>query len=118
MNEIKVVFSPKLDINPAEFIALWNDTPECREIAEAQLSQQTRTQFADVPLKVIVILTGIVNIGATITTNIVSNRLDEFIKNKFADKQENSCECKEVKQEDGSIIIKILPKKDDIPPSE
>lgn len=118
MNEIKVVFSPKLDIDPAEFIALWNDTPECREIAEAQLSQQTRTQFADVPLKVIVILTGLANIGVTITTNIVSNRLDEFLKNKFADKQEQSVECKPITQEDGNITIKVLPKKDDTPPSE
>jgi hypothetical protein len=55
MNEIKVVFSPKLDIDPTEFIAVWNDTPECREIAEAQLSQQTRTQFADVSLLAIIL---------------------------------------------------------------
>jgi len=118
MNEIKVVFSPKLDIDPAEFIALWNETAECREVAEAQLSQQARTQFSDVPLKVIVILTSLANIGVTITTNIVSNRLDEFLKNKFVDKQEQSLQCKEVIQEDGSTIIKVLPKKDDTPPSE
>jgi hypothetical protein len=111
MNEIKVVFSPKLDIDPAEFIAVWNDTPECREIAEAQLSQQTRTQFADVSLLAIIL-----SFAGGIFTNIVSSRLDEFIKNKFTDKQ--AFKYKEIRQEDGSIIIKILPKKDDSPPSE
>jgi len=113
MNEIKVVFSQKLDIDPAEFIALWNDTPECREIAVAQLSQQARTQFAKTSL-----LTIILTFASGIATNIISNRLDEFIKNKFANKQEQSFQYKEVRQEDGSIIIKILPKKDNTPPSE
>lgn len=113
MNEIKVVFSPKLDIDPAEFIAVWNDTPEYREIAEAQLSQQTRTQFADVSLLAIIL-----SFAGGIFTNIVSSRLDEFLKNKFTDKQEQSFQYKEIRQEDGSIIIKILPKKDDTPPSE
>jgi hypothetical protein len=48
----------------------------------------------------------------------VSSRLDEFLKNKFAEKQKQSFQYKEIRQEDGSIIIKILPKKDDTPPSE
>ncbi len=37
MNETKIIFSEKLDIDPAEFVTVWNDTPECRDIAEARL---------------------------------------------------------------------------------
>ncbi|HAI68475.1 MAG TPA: hypothetical protein DCM38_03445 [Gammaproteobacteria bacterium] len=47
MTEMKMVFSQKLDIDPDEFVAVWNDTPECRDIAEAQLTHPATTQFAD-----------------------------------------------------------------------
>jgi hypothetical protein len=42
MNEMKMIFSQQLEIDPAEFIAVWNDTPECREIAEAQIDGHLR----------------------------------------------------------------------------
>ena len=110
MNEIKVVFSQKLDIEPAEFVAVWNDTPECREIVEAQLSQQTKTQFAD-PLSAAVGFVGGAIAGGALYdgVKVVVFKINKKIKNlKF----------KEIKQDDGSIVTKVLPDKDDSPPSE
>ena len=38
MRKTKIVFSKELDIEPNEFVAIWNNTPESREVAEAELS--------------------------------------------------------------------------------
>lgn len=110
MNEIKVVFSQKLNIDPTEFAAVWNNTPECREIAEAQLIQQTKTQFAD-PLSAAV---GFV-VGA-----IAGGVLYDAVKAVVfkINKEIKKLELKAVKQDDGSTVTKVLPQKDDTPPSE
>ena len=35
-----IALSPELHINPQDFVAAWNDTPECRALAEARLVPQ------------------------------------------------------------------------------
>lgn len=37
-----IVFSPELDISSEDFAAAWNEIPECREAAEARLSETRR----------------------------------------------------------------------------
>jgi hypothetical protein len=117
MRKTKIVFSKELDIDPNEFVAIWNNTPESREVAEAELSQPDKTQFAAIPLEWLVILGGIANVGAAIFINIVSNRLDELLKSKRAAQTGHSIEAKdlefkEIRQADGSILIKVSLKKE------
>jgi hypothetical protein len=54
-----IVFSPKLDINPEDFADAWNEIPECREAAEARLSE-TRRFDLNLTAGVVTVLLGMV----------------------------------------------------------
>ena len=54
-----VVFSPELDISPEDFAAAWNEIPECREAAEARLSE-TRRFDLDFTVGVMAVVLGMV----------------------------------------------------------
>jgi len=123
MNEIKIVFSQKLEIDPTEFVATWNNTPECRDIAEAQLTQPAKTQFAD-PSIMVEVVKFMVNIDtAEFAAGAIAGGAlhDGFkagvgmcvakVKNKIT-----SLKYKKVEQPDGSQLTKISQDKDDTPP--
>ncbi len=38
MNDYQIRFSPELAINPVDFAQTWNDSADCKELAEAQIS--------------------------------------------------------------------------------
>jgi len=135
MNEIKVIFSRELEIDLAEFIEVWNNTPECREIAQAQLTQQARTQFAVVPPEVVEFLFGAVVGGAFYEIlrqgiDLCISKLKSKQKNALSTREKTETEndkptkpdeqetrtplkYKELKQEDGTTIIKVQPNRDD-----
>jgi len=119
MNEAKIIFSEKLDIDPAEFVAIWNDTPECREIAEARLNQAAKTQFADPSM-----LAGIIEFVAgidgefaagAIAGGVLHDSVKAGIKICLAKikKTVTAFKYKKIKQPDGSQLTKVLPEKKD-----
>ena len=57
-----VALSPDLDVNAPDLVTLWNDTPECRTLAEAQVSIQPPQGFSLDPAMVqrgIIVLTAV-----------------------------------------------------------
>lgn len=113
MNEIKVFFSPELNIDLTEFVEAWNNNPKCIKIAKAQLNQLPNMHFANQASTNVAVILSIVG---TITANIVSSALYDFITSK--EQPEQTFQCKVVELEDGDSIIKVLPNKNDMPPSE
>jgi hypothetical protein len=113
MSEIKIVFSPELDIDSAEFMALWNDTPECRKIGQAQLAQQAQTQYIDPSF-----LAQFVSIEF-VTGAILGGMLHDIVKEGISQCVSNikkgimALKIKEIKQEDGSSLYKVSPKKNE-----
>jgi len=95
--EYKVVFSPEMDVNPKDFAEIWNNTPECREIAKAEASKVQGTQF-DMGI------TAVILIG--IGTSIVGTALYDLIKKAFKDKHKN-IEFTQIDQPDGTRIIAV-----------
>jgi hypothetical protein len=125
MNEAKIIFSEKLAIDPNEFVTVWNDTPECRDIAEARLNQAAKTQFADPSLLAGIIEfvtgTGVEFAAGAIAGGVLHDGVKAAVeicmtkmKNKVI-----ALKYKKIKQPDGSQLTKVLPeKKDNTPPSE
>jgi len=109
---MKVIFSKKLDIDPTEFVSVWNNTPECRDIAEAQLSQLAKTQFADPSLLINVVEFAAGAIAGGVLHDSVKAGVVicvTKIKNKVI-----AIKYKEIEQPDGSKLTKL--EKDDTPP--
>ncbi len=127
MTEMKMVFSQKLEIDPAEFIAVWNDTPECRDIAEAQLTQPATTQFAD-PSILGAIVEFVASTGSVefttgaIAGGILHDSLKAGVKICLAKMKTKitALKYKKIEQPDGSQLTKVLPevRKDNTPSSE
>jgi hypothetical protein len=116
MSKTKIVFSKELSIDPNEFVTLWNNTPECRDIAEARLSQLAKTQFADPSL-----LAGAIEFTAgAIAGGILHDSVKGGIKICIAKIKETviAIKYKDIKQSDGGMITKVLTEKDNTPPSE
>ena len=110
MDEIKIVFSQKLNIEPAEFIAVWNDTPECRDIAKARLVQLANRQYAD-PVSIAI------GFGSAIASGMLYDGI-KICVSKIKDKAISLKYNNDIRQKDGSVITKVLPDKNDISASE
>jgi len=97
--EYKVVFSPEMDVNPKNFAEIWNNTPECREIAKAEASKVQGTQFD----------MGVTAVILSIVTSAVGTALYELIKKSFKDKHRD-IEFVQIDQPDGTRIIVVKTK--------
>jgi hypothetical protein len=94
--EYKVVFSPEMDVNPKDFAEIWNNTPECREIAKAEASKVQDTQFD----------MGVTAVILSIVTSAVGTALYELIKKAFKGKH-SDIEFVQIDQPDGTRIIVV-----------
>jgi len=65
---------PELDISPEDFADAWNEMPECREAAEARLSE-TRSNGFDLTFTagVVTVLLGVVG-SASYELDIIGNK--------------------------------------------
>lgn len=89
--EFHVAFAPDLDVNPQDFIAGWNDTPECRALAEARLVPQPPQGFPLDPQLVqqgLVLLTGAAGLAGGLALDAlkdaVKDKLTEYFKEKLS----------------------------------
>ncbi|MBE9561426.1 MAG: hypothetical protein IMF12_01000 [Proteobacteria bacterium] len=71
-------FSPELEINPADFVTAWNDSVDCKEIAEAELDSSAMNYDLG---STFVLLGGIV-IG--VATNTIYDLLKQTVVNNKA----------------------------------
>ena len=64
MTNYKISFSPDLQINTSNFVTAWNDTSNCRAVAEAKLDEMVATDYDSSNAKMLALLGGIA-IGVT-----------------------------------------------------
>jgi hypothetical protein len=38
MSDYQIRFSPQMEINPSDFVTAWNESPDCKAVAEAEVS--------------------------------------------------------------------------------
>ncbi|OQW90841.1 MAG: hypothetical protein BWK79_18605, partial [Beggiatoa sp. IS2] len=85
----QLVFAPELGINPAEFVAEWNNSPECRKIAEAKLNKmmpqilptsQVDFSFKEVTVAAIVLAIGIHLVAGDIHEAEFYNQMKDKVK--------------------------------------
>jgi hypothetical protein len=104
MKPLQIALAPELGIRPEDFVAAWNETPACREAAEAQFIPAPQTQFDPLLAAGVAAL---VSIG----TGLITNVLSELIKQALARRQVNQAiDVIEVQQADGSrlLVVKVV----------
>jgi len=74
MNDYQIRFSPQLGINPADFVAAWNASENCRDVAEAQIDMGAAVDFDSTATKVLTLLGGI-------AIGVATNTIYDLIKN-------------------------------------
>lgn len=81
MEEYYIALSPDFDLNPTEFVTIWNEEKECRAVAIARLVPPASQQydfnlFADIVLGLV--------------TNIASSAMYDLIKNALSKRKGSS----------------------------
>ena len=102
--DYQIALSPDLDLSSDDFIAAWNDTPECRDVAEARLAEPTSVQCDPFAAAAVAVLSGVV-IG------VAANALYDLIKKALTKKGvTKQTEITQLEQPDGSrlLIVKTI----------
>ena len=88
-----IAFSPDLDVNSRDFIAGWNETPECRALAEARLVPQPPQGFPIDPQLLqqgLVLLSGAAGVVGGLALDavkdVVKDKLTEYLEKKLSRK--------------------------------
>lgn len=88
--EYRIAVAPELQISPAEFTAAWNDAPECRQMAQAELLEASPKGFALDPelFKTgLTLLAGFAgSIAVDVVKDLIKERLKKLLEKKFAQK--------------------------------
>ncbi|MFC1835831.1 hypothetical protein ACFL2Q_14100 [Thermodesulfobacteriota bacterium] len=112
-----IAFAPDLQVDSEEFVAAWNDTPECRALADARLIHHPPQDFPLDPELVqqgIVLLTGAAGVVAGVILDtlktVLKEKLTEFLKKKSAAKP--SIKVESVRQPGGAYLLVITEEKE------
>ena len=121
MRETKIIFSQKLGIEAAEFVAVWNNTHECRDIAEARLAQPAKTQFVEPSIlgavvEFVVGASAVEFAAGAIAGGVLHDSVKAGVKICVAKMKKTvvALKFKDIEQPDGSELTKASPEKDDI----
>lgn len=100
--DYQIALSPDLDISPEDFVAAWNEAPECRAAAAARVEAAAQRSFE--PLTASAILIGL---GLGIATNALYDLIKYALVKKGVREQ---IELSQIEQPDGSrvIVIKMI----------
>ncbi len=101
--DYQIALSPDLDLSSDDFIAAWNDIPECRDVAEARLAKPTSAQYD--PFTVAAAALSSVALGVT------ASALYDLIKKVLAKKDiTKQIEIIQIEQPDGHrlLIVKTI----------
>jgi len=71
MEDYYIALSPDFELNPTEFVTVWNEAEECRAVAVARLLPPASQQY-DITLFAEIVL--------SLVTNIASSTLYDLIK--------------------------------------
>ena len=102
--DIQLALAPDLDLTPTDFVAAWNETSECRAVAEARVEAAAGTQYDPLTLAAVVAVLG----GVAI--NVASNAIYDLIKNAIARRrQPEDVTISAVDLPDGTRLIIVTP---------
>lgn len=97
-----IVFSPDLNLTAADFVAAWDNSPDCRSYGEARLAEASRRQFDPSLLPDAVTLLTDLAVGAA------GNALYDLIKGVLAKQGvRKRTEIKQLEQPDGSRLLVV-----------
>ena len=80
--DTQLALAPDLDLTPADFVAAWNETPECRAVAEARVEAAAGTQYDPLTAAAVVAVLG------SIAVNVASNAIYDLIKEALAKRRQ------------------------------
>ena len=100
--EYHIALSPELDVEPADLVAAWNETPECRAVAQARLSRPASAQFD--PTVMSAVLTVVSGIAGGIAGNILYDMIKERLAAQGVQKR---TEIVAMEQPDGSRLLMV-----------
>jgi hypothetical protein len=112
MSDYQIKFSPQLEINPTDFVTAWNESPDCKAVAEAKVSHSADSYDIGSAL---VLLSGIA-IG--VATNTIYDLLKQMVINHKAvqkllegrdlSKQADVINVQAIEQPDGSQLLVVV----------
>lgn len=107
-----IAFAPDLDVNSQDFVAAWNDTAECRALAEARLVPQAPQGFPIDPQLVqqgLVLLTGAAGVAGGLALDAlkdaVKDKLTEYFKEKLSRKP--ALQVDAIRQPGGAYLLVV-----------
>ncbi|MGH7492896.1 MAG: hypothetical protein ACREOO_10935 [bacterium] len=103
----EIAVPPELRISPDDFVAAWNETPECREAAIAHKAEpRTRTRSFD-PSSLTPALAVLGTVAAGVGTNALYDLIKQALTRKGVKKQ---TEITQIERPDGTkiLIVKII----------
>ena len=107
-----IAFSPDLGVNPHDFIAAWNDAPECRALAEARLVPQPPQGFPIDPQLVqqgLVLLSGAAGVAGGLALDalkdVVKDKLTDYLEKKLSRKP--AIEVDSIRQPGGAYLLVV-----------
>ncbi len=115
MTDYKIRLSPDLDINTADFVTAWNDTPNCREVAEAQLETSAAVDYDPLLAGAAVFLGGIAVGMATnalydMVKQVVLSQapIQKLLEKRGLQKRTEVIEIQTVQQPDGTPMLVVV----------
>lgn len=107
-----IAFAPGLGLSPQDFVAAWNETPECRALAEAQLIIQPSQDFPLDPRLAeqgLVLLAGAAGMAGGLALDVlkdlVKDKLTEYLKRKLSKKP--SIKVESIRQPGGAYLLVV-----------
>jgi hypothetical protein len=102
--EIQLALSPNLGLSPPDFAAAWNETPDCRAVAQARLDRHQPAQYG--PQAAIVILEMLAGMAFGVAGNALYDLVKEVLKSR-SDSQVVAVD--QVELPDGSRLVIVKP---------
>jgi hypothetical protein len=103
--DYQIALSPELGLSPEDFVAGWNETPECNAVAVAHMEEAASTQYD--PL----LIGGAAAVLGGVAINLASNALYDLIKSVLVKRGvRQQVEIVHMDQPDGNrlLVIKIV----------
>ncbi|RKZ51460.1 MAG: hypothetical protein DRR16_25325 [Candidatus Parabeggiatoa sp. nov. 3] len=116
MSDYQIRFDPRLEINPADFVAAWNDSADYKTVAEAQ-TDSAAVDFDSSAAKALTLLCGIA-IG--VTTNTVYDLIKSIVINlptvqktlatQTLPERTEFVDIQQIEQPDGTTLLIVIMK--------
>jgi hypothetical protein len=112
MSNYQIRFDPRLEIDPADFVAAWNNSPDCQTVAKAELNSSATNYDLGSAL---VLLSGIaIGIAANTIYDLLKQTVinhkavQKLLEKRSQSKQMDSIDVQIIEQPDGSQMLVVV----------